>query len=222
MIHIYDVADGSYARANRSGKPLVGFTDAMIEVMNGANVDERLTSTDAAKLERLLANAQLLPDGEVLSLRHCVSEADGETRWLSRRVTPFERDFKGNLKWQKQISQPFACERLKNGNTLIAGGNNNRVLEVDKGGKVVWSIGHDELPGIRLAWVTTLQVLPSGNIIVGNCHAGKGNPQLCEITSARGGGRMPFWVHGKIRDSSAVSAPAEPLYSEAAAEATAR
>jgi hypothetical protein len=32
----------------------------------------------------------------------------------------------------------------------------------------VWSIGHDELPGIRLAWVTTLQVLPTGK-----CHRGQ-------------------------------------------------
>lgn len=47
------------------------------------------------------------------------------------------------------------------------------------------SIGHDELPGFRLAWVTTLQVLPSGNVIVGNCHAGKGNPQLFEVTRGK-------------------------------------
>jgi hypothetical protein len=79
-------------------------------------------------------------------------------------------------------TEVFGAVRLKNGNTLIAGGNNNRVLEVNKDGKVVWSIGHDELPGIRLAWVTTLQVLPSGNVIVGNCHAGKDNPQLFEVT----------------------------------------
>ena len=65
---------------------------------------------------------------------------------------------------------------------MIAGGNNNRVLEVDKDGKIVWSIGHDELPGIRLAWVTTLQFLPNGNLIVGNCHAGPDNPQLFEVT----------------------------------------
>ena len=68
------------------------------------------------------------------------------------------------------------------GNTMIAGGNNNRVLEVDADGKVVWSIGHDELPGIRLAWVTTLQLLPNGNLIVGNCHAGPDSPQLFEVT----------------------------------------
>jgi hypothetical protein len=76
----------------------------------------------------------------------------------------------------------YGAVRLASGNTLIAGGNNNRVLEVTPGGKIVWSIGHDELPGIRLAWVTTLHVLPGGNVIVGNCHAGKDNPQLFEVT----------------------------------------
>ncbi|HKI35835.1 MAG TPA: PQQ-binding-like beta-propeller repeat protein [Gemmataceae bacterium] len=79
-------------------------------------------------------------------------------------------------------TEVFGAIRLPNGNTMIAGGNNNRVIEVDKNGKVVWSIGHDELPGIRLAWVTTLQLLPNGNLIVGNCHAGPDNPQLFEVT----------------------------------------
>jgi hypothetical protein len=65
---------------------------------------------------------------------------------------------------------------------LIAGGNNNRVLEVDTAGKIVWSIDQKELPGITLAWVTTLRVLPNGNLIFGNCHAGPENPQLIEVT----------------------------------------
>jgi hypothetical protein len=30
--------------------------------------------------------------------------------------------------------------------------------------------------------VTTLQVRPNGNIIVGNCHAGPERPQLFEVT----------------------------------------
>ena len=76
----------------------------------------------------------------------------------------------------------FGAVRLPNGNTLIAGGNNNRVLEVNKDGKVVWSIDQKELDGITLAWVTTLHALPNGNLIVGNCHAGEGNPQLFEVT----------------------------------------
>jgi len=76
----------------------------------------------------------------------------------------------------------YGAVRLTNGNTMIACGNGNRVIEVTPEGKIVWSIEHDELPGIRLAWVTTLHVLPSGNVIVGNCHAGKDAPQLFEVT----------------------------------------
>ncbi len=76
----------------------------------------------------------------------------------------------------------YGAIRLENGNTVIAGGNNNRVLEVNKEGKVVWSIDQKELPGITLAWVTTLHALPNGNLIVGNCHAGPDNPQLFEVT----------------------------------------
>ena len=30
--------------------------------------------------------------------------------------------------------------------------------------------------------MTTLHLLPDGNLIVGNCHAGRDNPQLFEVT----------------------------------------
>ncbi len=76
----------------------------------------------------------------------------------------------------------YSAIRLANGNTLIGGGNNNRVLEVDPAGKIVWSIDQKELPGITLAWVTTVQALPNGNVVFGNCHAGSENPQLIEVT----------------------------------------
>jgi hypothetical protein len=117
-------------------------------------------------------------------------EGDGKVR---------EYDPKGNVVWTYALdlagrprsgghgieghgTEVFGAIRLPSGNTMIAGGNNNRVLEVTPKGKIVWSIGHDELPGIRLAWVTSLQLLPNGNLIVGNCHAGPKNPQLFEIT----------------------------------------
>jgi Mal s 1 allergenic protein-like len=79
-------------------------------------------------------------------------------------------------------TEVFSALRLASGNTLIGCGNGNRVIEVTPAGKLVWSIEQNELPGITLAWVTTLQVLPSGNIIVGNTHAGESNPQLFEVT----------------------------------------
>jgi len=76
----------------------------------------------------------------------------------------------------------FSAIRLRNGNTLIGGGDNNRVIEVNPAGSIVWSLDYNELPGIRLYWITTLQQLPNGNLIVGNTHAGPENPQLIEIT----------------------------------------
>jgi hypothetical protein len=79
-------------------------------------------------------------------------------------------------------TEVFGAIRLPGGNTMIAAGNGNRVIEVTPEGKVVWKLGHDELPGIRLFWVTTLQLLPNGNLVVGNCHAGPDNPQLFEVT----------------------------------------
>lgn len=79
-------------------------------------------------------------------------------------------------------TEVYGAVRLKNGHTLIAGGNNNRILEVNRQGEIVWSVDQKELPGITLAWVTQLHVLPNGNLVVGNCHAGEQNPQLFEVT----------------------------------------
>ena len=88
----------------------------------------------------------------------------------------------GKVSFNSATELTLNGETFNSRNTLIATGNGNRVIEVNPDGKVVWSIGHDELPGIRLAWVTTLQLLPNGNLIVGNCHGGPDNPQLFEVT----------------------------------------
>lgn len=79
-------------------------------------------------------------------------------------------------------TEVYGAIRLASGNTLIAAGNGNRVLEVNPAGEIVWSVEQTELPGITLAWVTSLHALPNGHIIIGNCHAGPGNPQLIEVT----------------------------------------
>lgn len=75
----------------------------------------------------------------------------------------------------------FSALRLASGNTLIATGNGHSVLEVTPEKEIVWQLHQHDLPNITLAWVTTIEVLPSGNYIIGNCHAGPGNPLLVEI-----------------------------------------
>jgi outer membrane protein assembly factor BamB len=78
-------------------------------------------------------------------------------------------------------NQCFAAVRLENGNTLIATGNGHGGLEVTPAKKIVWQIHQNDLPGITLAWVTTLEVLPNGHYAIGNCHAGPDNPLLIEL-----------------------------------------
>ena len=78
-------------------------------------------------------------------------------------------------------NQVFGALRLPNGDTLVATGNGHSVLEVDGKGQIVWRLDQKDLPGIVLAWVTTLEVLANGNYVIGNCHAGPGQPVLVEI-----------------------------------------
>lgn len=78
-------------------------------------------------------------------------------------------------------NKAFAAVRLASGNTLISTGNGHGVIEVTPEKEVVWRLAQKDLPGITLAWVTTLEVLKNGNYVLGNCHAGQGQPLLVEI-----------------------------------------
>ncbi len=78
----------------------------------------------------------------------------------------------------------FSATRLANGNTLIGSGNGHSVIEVSPNKKIVWMIGQNDLPGITLAWVTTVEPLDNGNYLIGNCHAGPGQPILIEVDPA--------------------------------------
>lgn len=74
--------------------------------------------------------------------------------------------------------EAFAAVRLPDDDTLITTGNGHSVLRVDVHGTIEWKLAQDELPGIRFAWVTTIDVLPNGHYVLGNCHAGPGQPVL--------------------------------------------
>jgi outer membrane protein assembly factor BamB len=108
-------------------------------------------------------------------------DAKGETAW-EYKVPVFDKQPKEGHGVEAFGNQCFAALRLKNGNTLISTGNGHSVLEVTPKKEIVWSLHQNDLPGIQLAWVTTLQVLPNGNIVLGNCHAGPKNPQIIEVS----------------------------------------
>jgi outer membrane protein assembly factor BamB len=80
--------------------------------------------------------------------------------------------------------------RLPNGHTLVACGDHKsetgpQVFQIDKAGKVVWSVRNGDLPGIKLAFMTGLQRLPNGNTVMSNWlgHGKLGTaPHLIEVT----------------------------------------
>lgn len=107
-------------------------------------------------------------------------DADGKVVW-EYTVPLFGKKEQGGHGLDAFGNRLFSAIRLKNGNTLIGTGNGHSVIEVTPEKEIVWSLRQDDLEGIRFAWVTTLEVLPNGNYVIGNCHAGPGNPLLVEI-----------------------------------------
>ncbi|MEZ6037353.1 MAG: PQQ-binding-like beta-propeller repeat protein [Planctomycetota bacterium] len=107
-------------------------------------------------------------------------DADGKVVW-EYEVPMFDRKPAGGHGPEAFGNQLFCALRLDNGNTLIATGNGHRVLEVTPEKKVVWMLTADDLPDIELAWITTLQVMANGDIVLGNCHAGPHNPQILQV-----------------------------------------
>jgi hypothetical protein len=159
----------------------------IVEVDKNANIVKEIALTvERPSAHRDTRMVRKLDNGNYLVCH----EGDGKVR---------EYDSKGKVIWTYAIdlagrpradghgpeghgTEVFGAIRMPNGNTMIAGGNNNRVFEVTPQGKIIWSVDHNELPGIAFAWMTTLQLLPNGNLIIGNTHAGPENPQLIEIT----------------------------------------
>ncbi|HEX3133267.1 MAG TPA: PQQ-binding-like beta-propeller repeat protein [Planctomycetota bacterium] len=109
-----------------------------------------------------------------------------------------EYDGKGDVVWEFPVplfdkkpagghgpeawgNQSYGAVRLTNGNTLITTGNGHGIIEVTPAKEITWQLKQGDLPGITFAWITTVQALPDGTIVFGNCHAGPENPQLIAI-----------------------------------------
>lgn len=107
-------------------------------------------------------------------------DSDSNIVW-EYEIPMFGKEAKNGHGPQAFGNKLFGAVRLANGNTLIATGNGHSVIEVTPTKEVVWRLQQNELPNITLAWVTTLEVLPNGNYVIGNCHAGPGQPLLVEI-----------------------------------------
>jgi outer membrane protein assembly factor BamB len=101
-------------------------------------------------------NVQQLENGNVL--------AGHEGEGAAREVDP-----SGKVVWEYTgVANCPSAVRLASGNTLIACGTQKRLIEVDPAGKIAWEFGASDAPELNLTWVSSLQVLPNGNYLVGN------------------------------------------------------
>ena len=71
---------------------------------------------------------------------------------------------------------------LPNGNILVSGAGTGKVMELDPQGGTVWEIAQNELPGIRLDWITGIQRLPNNNTIISNWGNGQSEVKALELT----------------------------------------
>jgi hypothetical protein len=76
-----------------------------------------------------------------------------------------EIDPKGTVVWRFKANTPYGAEKLANGNVLIAGYGENRVIEVDRSGQVVWQYS--------VVQPLDAKALPNGNILVSSWNGNK-------------------------------------------------
>lgn len=106
-------------------------------------------------------NVHKLPNGNILAAH----EGEGAVR---------EFDLKGTVVWEyKGVENAGDAQRLKNGNTLISCGTQKRVLEVTPEGKIAWEFTAADAPELNITWVSSVQQLPNGNLLVGNFLRGQ-------------------------------------------------
>ena len=120
----------------------------------------KLQTTEKAA-HRQLRCLHRLKNGHLLAAH----EAEGVVR---------EYDATGKPVWEfPNVPNVFEALRLSNGNTLIGCGTDKRVIEVSPEKKIVWELTAADAPELNLTWITSLQVLKNGNIVVANFLRGQ-------------------------------------------------
>jgi len=180
-VHAFQPLEDGRVMIAESGPARIVEIDRLGEVQHeiALEVDAPHPHTDT-RLARKLASGNYLVCHEGDGV---VREYDGESGALVWKfeVPLFDREPRDGHGPDSFGNKCFAAVRLPNGNTLVATGNGHSVLEVSPEGAVVWKLEQRDLPEITLAWVTTLEVLSNGNYVIGNCHAGPGQPLLVEL-----------------------------------------
>lgn len=123
------------------------------------HVTPLITSHDSYHLQ--VRNIHQLPNGNILAAH----EGEGAVR---------EVDRDGRVVWEyKGVENAGDAQRLPNGNTLISCGTQKRVIEVTPDKRIAWEFGAADAPDLNLTWISSIQQLGNGNLLVGNFLRGQ-------------------------------------------------
>ena len=180
-IHSFQRLDDGTTMVAESGRSRIVFVDGAGKVVHSFPL--QVSRQDAHRDTRLV---RLTPAGTFL----VAHEGDGVVREYTRAgeviwsfdVPLFEKPRADGHGFEAHGNQVFGAIRLASGDTLISTGNGHSFLRVNPAGEIVWDLVQEELEGVRFAWTTCVQELRSGNLVLGNCHAGEGQPQAVEVT----------------------------------------
>lgn len=180
-VHAFQRLPGGNTMIAESGVARIIEVDRDGKLQNEVKLVVNHPSTHSdTRLVRKLENGNYLVAHEADGMVREYDSRSGKVVW-DYEVPMFDKTSQGGHGPEAFGNQLFTALRLPSGNTLIGAGNGHSVLEVTPEKKIVWQIHQDDLPNIRLAWVTTLEVLPNGNYVIANCHAGPGQPLLVEV-----------------------------------------
>jgi diguanylate cyclase (GGDEF)-like protein/PAS domain S-box-containing protein len=96
-IFVTDLATGASIYGSRD-KDVLGLTGEQLEALGPEDSVALTHPDDQLRLAAVNSAAAGLVDGQVLQIRYRGRHADGQWRWLNRRVTPFRRDSTGAVR----------------------------------------------------------------------------------------------------------------------------
>ena len=143
-------------------------------------------------------NAHRLESGNILAAH----EGEGAVR----EVSP-----EGKVVWEYTgVENAGDAQRLPNGNTLISCGTQKRVLEVTPTGEIAWEFTAADAPDLNLTWISSIQQLKNGNLLVGNFLRGQEGKGAHAFEVTRDKKVVWTWAdHGQIRSLTTVRALGE-------------
>jgi diguanylate cyclase (GGDEF)-like protein/PAS domain S-box-containing protein len=95
VIYTSDPVTGTMLWSSRNLTDMLGYTAEDLLALGDRVFDELVHPDDVERLRVANEAARELADGAVLMQRYRIKHADGDFRWLSRRITPFARDGEG-------------------------------------------------------------------------------------------------------------------------------